>query len=324
MESNNHFFSLGNRAHFIGIGGTFLSALALQLKDKGFAVKGTDLKWSPAIDYLIKQGVDVIIGRDRKNIDDCDFVVKAKTVPDVDPEVVEAGNRGLPILTPVDLCNYLRFGYLPSDSSIFNYSDPGLITSVFSALNENQIEYLVCGNYEMLPDKFPLLKDIDIMIPCSDNESVIEIIRKIGFNDYSVLLNNSLSFSEDNKFLLYYHNGIALHFQNYIYGIKAKTVFEINHEFTKNALHNRFFSNQIGAYIFSPEYEMLYLICRALYVKQQFSDYYIERINELLKISDYHTITSLINEIFNYDVSRIVELIKNKNYNKINELLSEK
>ena len=54
----------------IGIGGAGMSAIALVLKGMGHQVSGSDIKKSRYTISLQKEGIDILIGHDRKNIGD--------------------------------------------------------------------------------------------------------------------------------------------------------------------------------------------------------------------------------------------------------------
>ena len=54
--------------HFIGIGGIGMSGLAQIMKNMGFAVQGSDLNAGKNTDRLIKSGIKVYFGHNKKNI----------------------------------------------------------------------------------------------------------------------------------------------------------------------------------------------------------------------------------------------------------------
>lgn len=84
-------------AHFIGVGGAGMSAIARVLHERGVRVTGSDLKRSRYTNALEAMGVPVAIGHDAGNIGDPEVVVVSTAIPATNPELVEAERRGLPI-----------------------------------------------------------------------------------------------------------------------------------------------------------------------------------------------------------------------------------
>ncbi|MEE9391109.1 MAG: UDP-N-acetylmuramate--L-alanine ligase [Planctomycetota bacterium] len=86
--------------HFVGIGGIGMSGLALYVSDRGWTVSGSDLVDSAEVQRLRNAGVDVAFGHDTQHLpQDVDFVVRSAAVPDENPEVLAARERGLPVET---------------------------------------------------------------------------------------------------------------------------------------------------------------------------------------------------------------------------------
>ncbi len=84
--------------HFIGIGGTGLSAIARVLVEKGHTVSGSDRILSPQAQELQSIGVKVAIGHAAGNVTGADIVVRSSAVNDENPEVIAAKNAGIPVL----------------------------------------------------------------------------------------------------------------------------------------------------------------------------------------------------------------------------------
>ena len=85
--------------HVVGIGGAGMSAIATVLAAMGHTVTGSDLKESPVTDRLRRAGVEVAIGHRAANLGAPDVVTVSSAVAGSNPEVVEAGRRGLPVLS---------------------------------------------------------------------------------------------------------------------------------------------------------------------------------------------------------------------------------
>ena len=84
-------------AHFIGIGGAGMSAIARVLHERGATVSGSDLKESKYARKLSEAGVRVCIGHEADNLGDPEIVVTSSAITDRNPELAEAKRRGLPI-----------------------------------------------------------------------------------------------------------------------------------------------------------------------------------------------------------------------------------
>jgi UDP-N-acetylmuramate--alanine ligase len=87
-----------NRIHFIGIGGTGLSAIARVLYESGYQVSGSDQALSPLAQDLQAQGLHIIIGHQAENIEGAQLVVRSSAISDDNVEVVEARKKGIPVL----------------------------------------------------------------------------------------------------------------------------------------------------------------------------------------------------------------------------------
>ena len=84
-------------AHFIGIGGAGVSGLARVLHDRGYVVTGSDLKASRYASALEDSGVRVFVGHAASNLGDPQVVVVSSAIPETNPELVAARERGIPV-----------------------------------------------------------------------------------------------------------------------------------------------------------------------------------------------------------------------------------
>lgn len=84
-------------AHFIGIGGAGVSGLARVLHDRGAVVTGSDLRASRYATSLEEAGVRVFIGHDAANLGDPEVVVVSTAIPESNPELSAARERGIPV-----------------------------------------------------------------------------------------------------------------------------------------------------------------------------------------------------------------------------------
>ncbi|MBI1757252.1 MAG: D-alanine--D-alanine ligase [Fimbriimonas ginsengisoli] len=102
----------GARAFFlVGIGGAGMSALALMLRRRGFAVRGTDSSQSEATDALLREGIEVRIGHSGKDLRDGDAVVLSDAIAlEGSPEVARTRQLGQPLFRRSQVLGWLLLG----------------------------------------------------------------------------------------------------------------------------------------------------------------------------------------------------------------------
>jgi UDP-N-acetylmuramate--alanine ligase len=98
--------------HFIGIGGTGLSAIARVLLESGLTVRGSDRQTSPLLQSLEAAGAQVFIGHRPENVQGADLVIRSSAVPDDNVEVQAAQAAGIPVLKRADYLGQLMAGRL--------------------------------------------------------------------------------------------------------------------------------------------------------------------------------------------------------------------
>lgn len=84
-------------AHFIGVGGAGMSGIAKVAHDRGIRVTGSDLKESRYTRMLLDAGIEVHVGHDAMNLGDPEVVVVSTAIPESNPELAAAKQRGLEI-----------------------------------------------------------------------------------------------------------------------------------------------------------------------------------------------------------------------------------
>jgi UDP-N-acetylmuramate--alanine ligase len=93
--------------HFIGIGGSGLSAVARLLKESGYEVSGSDKSMTPFAADLQAAGINVFIGHHPRNINGADWVVRSSAVMDDNDEVQAAQHAGVPVYKRADFLGQL-------------------------------------------------------------------------------------------------------------------------------------------------------------------------------------------------------------------------
>jgi UDP-N-acetylmuramate--alanine ligase len=94
--------------HLVGIGGVGMSGLALLLKEKGFKVRGSDIKESRNLEMLRKRGIEVFVGHKKENITpEVRIVCHSSAIREDNLEIKEAKERGIPVLKRSKLLNFV-------------------------------------------------------------------------------------------------------------------------------------------------------------------------------------------------------------------------
>ena len=108
-----HFlFASSQRIHFIGIGGIGMSGIAEILLTMGYSVSGSDLKRSSVTDRLASLGARIFEGHLASNATSCDVVVTSSAVSSLNPEVLEARSRKIPVIPRAEmLAELMRLKY---------------------------------------------------------------------------------------------------------------------------------------------------------------------------------------------------------------------
>src|SRR5689334_20696629 len=80
-----------------------MSAIATVLVAMGHQVSGSDLKDSAGLERLRAQGVRVTVGHDASNVGDADLVAISTAIPERNPEVLAARERGVPVVRRAEI-----------------------------------------------------------------------------------------------------------------------------------------------------------------------------------------------------------------------------
>jgi len=93
--------------HFIGIGGSGLSAIARLLLESGYTVSGSDRALTPFAEEIRKAGAEVYIGHHPRNLAGVDWIVRSSAVTEDNPEVRAAKRTGIPVYKRADFLGRL-------------------------------------------------------------------------------------------------------------------------------------------------------------------------------------------------------------------------
>ena len=84
--------------HFIGIGGSGMSAIAEVLLGLGYTISGSDISASATLQRLGSLGIRVFVGHEAANVEGADAVVTTTAVHEDNAEVIEARARRIPVV----------------------------------------------------------------------------------------------------------------------------------------------------------------------------------------------------------------------------------
>ncbi|HZM22361.1 MAG TPA: UDP-N-acetylmuramate--L-alanine ligase [Anaerolineales bacterium] len=93
--------------HFIGIGGSGLSAIARLLLESGYTVSGSDRTLTPFADEVRKVGAKVYIGHHPRNLAGADWVVRSSAITEDNVEIRAAKRTGIPVYKRADFLGQL-------------------------------------------------------------------------------------------------------------------------------------------------------------------------------------------------------------------------
>ncbi|MBR3644868.1 MAG: UDP-N-acetylmuramate--L-alanine ligase [Lachnospiraceae bacterium] len=105
-------FNTPAKLHFTGIGGISMSALAEIMLSKNFTVTGSDNKESDMTRHLEQAGATVYIGQRASNVaDDVDVLIYTAAVKQDNPELVQAKEKNIPLLTRAEFLGQMMKNY---------------------------------------------------------------------------------------------------------------------------------------------------------------------------------------------------------------------
>lgn len=120
---------------FVGIGGIQMHALALCLRDRGYAVRGSDRTESAQTARLTACGIPVSIGHRAEVLGgEVSALIYTLAVPWDAPELCAARARGIPCFSRADLLGYLMDAY-PVRVAVAGMHGKSTVTAMVNALS---------------------------------------------------------------------------------------------------------------------------------------------------------------------------------------------
>ncbi|MEO0074311.1 MAG: UDP-N-acetylmuramate--L-alanine ligase [candidate division WOR-3 bacterium] len=91
------------RIHFVGVGGSGMSGIAMVLHNLGFEVSGSDVKESETLQRLAQAGIKVAVGHRAEYVEGAEVVVYSSAISGDNPEVVAARGREIPVIRRAEM-----------------------------------------------------------------------------------------------------------------------------------------------------------------------------------------------------------------------------
>nr|MBP7254733.1 UDP-N-acetylmuramate--L-alanine ligase [Negativicutes bacterium] len=91
------------KIHFVGIGGSGMSAIARVLLEQGYKVSGSDLSESEIVKKLKALGADIYQGHKAEYVNGVDAIVVSTAIAKNNPEVVAAIDNNIPVYHRSDI-----------------------------------------------------------------------------------------------------------------------------------------------------------------------------------------------------------------------------
>jgi len=107
IATNEALLPPGAAVHLIGIGGSGMSSLAVMLHEAGYRVSGSDLSDGASVASLRERGIPVAVGHQAENLGDAALAVRSSAVPESNPEVQRANERGIRVIKHAEMIGWL-------------------------------------------------------------------------------------------------------------------------------------------------------------------------------------------------------------------------
>ena len=100
-------FGKTKKIHFIGIGGIGMSGMAELLNELGFSITGSDMKNSDRINHLINKGIQIKIGHNKSNVNNCDVIVYSSAIKNDNVEIKTGIDKKIPTIRRAEMLSEL-------------------------------------------------------------------------------------------------------------------------------------------------------------------------------------------------------------------------
>jgi UDP-N-acetylmuramate--alanine ligase len=123
------------RVHIVGIGGAGMSALARLLLAQGAVVTGSDAKDSKRLSALQAEGATTFVGHSADHVVGADTVAASTAVPETNPELTQARELGIRVLTRAELLCSITDNFVVA--SVAGHHGKTTTTSMLTVILQN-------------------------------------------------------------------------------------------------------------------------------------------------------------------------------------------
>ncbi len=198
------------------------------------------------------------------------------------------------------------------------------LINIFTLLNKNKLEYILLRNINNeLPNGLEVGKDIDILVKYEDRIKLLDFFKENKFTEITHPHTNNIFLYGVNKFKFLKNQEnllFDLNFQLTVRSLDAGQWIPLDQIIQESAWNNRRLEqlgNDFGYWTLSYEDEFVVLVARSIFDKKEFQSGYINRINELKKLTDENDVIKKLNMIFFKFTPYLMEYIEDKNYQTI-------
>lgn len=212
-----------------------------------------------------------------------------------------------------------------------DYINKECIYSFFQQLNRDcpAVRYVLIKNINgELPERLKDGKDIDLLVKAEDREAFAEFMHTHGFQRKTPPLGrkNGWNFAYQlpeyefwKKLNVNYNFYIDISFRLCCKSLTPKTWIPLDACINEDLWKQRVWDEKNNWWIMDDETTLLYLIVRSIFDKREFSEGYINGIEERLAFLDCERTQRKLRKVFFQYATRLTEQIRAKNYNGLIE-----
>lgn len=183
------------------------------------------------------------------------------------------------------------------------------------------IDYRLLKNIDFQVEKIDLGEDVDIIVNKKDESKFIDVLKKYNLKNIKHpwnFGNNFIFLYSMNPFKFYKNQSLILDvcYELSCRSINAGEWIPLDKEIQDDIWSQEF---TLNGYIkkVSNEIELVHLITKSIFDKKSFTSHYIDRINNLINLSDRVRLNKYLNLVFFKFTPLLLKLIETNQYDKI-------
>ena len=204
------------------------------------------------------------------------------------------------------------------------YINSDWVNSFFNMMNASELRYVLLKNAnDALPHKLPLKKSINILVHPDNRLNFFKLMKKNGyFNNpfYGIKRSNGYIFlypMNDGDCFIKNKMNIEVFYQLNIHAMQKGYILPLDKKIQVSVWDNKVFNHDKSWWELGGYDLLTYLIVRSIFDKHNFSDRYIEAIEQKkYLLHDKEVLDRLSLIVFKF-APRLVELIEQAKYSQI-------